>query len=108
MNKKSRTWKTQEWERAYGSPERVTWVKSLPCVVAGCRSFGLCENAHVRGGGMSRKADARWIVPACRDHHAEMHRGQKTFAEKYGLDLEAIAGEIDERWNGSESQDLSH
>lgn len=46
--------------RAYGSPARVAWVRAQPSVVSGQRP---CVNAHVRSGGMGRKADARWIVP---------------------------------------------
>jgi Putative HNHc nuclease len=56
--------------------------------VWGC--YGPVEAAHVharRNGG-----DVSNAVPLCRYHHAEQHRiGVKSFAAKYGLDLEALA-----------------
>lgn len=60
----------REWERAYGSKQRVEWVKSQPCVA--CWKTP-CENAHIVTGGMGRKADYDQIVPLCRYHHRVLH-----------------------------------
>lgn len=93
--------------RAYGS--KRAWVVSLPCLVCGYRP---CQAAHVGNGGLSRKADAAWLVPLCgpmilgterpvlvEGHHAESHRtGVKSFATKYGLDLKAEAVRTEAEW----------
>lgn len=78
-----------EWTRAYGSKERVEWVKHQPCCVCG---YCVCENAHTTTGGVGRKADADHIVPLCRAHHRELHQhGQATFEATYGIRLESVA-----------------
>jgi hypothetical protein len=52
--------------RAYDSPERRAWVKTLPCV--GCGVVGYSENAHVCGNdGAGRKGAATTIAPLCHD-----------------------------------------
>jgi hypothetical protein len=47
---------------------------------------------------MGYKSDAKWCVPLCPPHHAEADDKRKTFAAKYGLDLELWAMIIDARW----------
>lgn len=38
------------------------------------------------------KPDDKWTVPLCNQHHQEGHlAGWKTFEEKYGVDLRAVA-----------------
>ena len=89
--------KAENWARAYGSPERVTWVQRQPCVV--CGSVGLSENAHTRTGGTSRKADACWIAPLCFTCHAELHRiGKASFEAAHQIDLDHEAAITDARW----------
>lgn len=83
------------FERVYGGAERADWMTLQPCIL-GCPAPSV--NAHVKTGGTSRKADARWIVPACAAHHDEMHHGQQSFEAKYGVDLEALAHVYDARW----------
>lgn len=93
--------KAKAFPRAYGSDERVRWVKSLPCVV--CEARGVTqqsptENAHTKSGGMSRKADADTIIPLCTAHHSELHRGAQTFERTHGMVLTDVAAQIAERW----------
>ena len=83
------------FDRAYGGADRADWMTRQPCVVCGALPS---VNAHVKTGGAGRKADAKWVVPACRSHHDEMHRGQRTFEAKYGVDLARLAAIIDARW----------
>lgn len=84
------------FERAYGGPERLAWIQRQPCVISGAHP---CVAAHVKSGGMGRKADARWTVPLLSRLHDELHRhGQKTFEAKYGVDLMFWAQIIDARW----------
>lgn len=85
----------REFQRCFGSPERVAFVQALPSVVSG---KGPCVCAHVRGGGASRRGDARWTVPLTDAEHQEMHRGQASFAMRYGLDLAALAEETERSW----------
>lgn len=54
-----------EWARAYGSVERVEWVKGLRC--AGCGLRNNSENAHTVNGGRGRKANYDTIAPLCGD-----------------------------------------
>ncbi len=85
-----------EWLRAYGSEERVAWIQSQPSVVSG---KGPCVAAHVKTGGMGRKADARWIVPLTDAEHKELHQiGTKSFEAKYGASLEFHAERINQRF----------
>jgi hypothetical protein len=85
-----------EWIRVYGSPERVAWVNAQPCLVASSACAGKMENAHIKTGGISRKADAEFIVPLCRHHHrGELHViGTASFEAKHGLSLEFHAARI--------------
>jgi hypothetical protein len=81
--------KAANWLRAYGSEERVQWFAAQPCVVSG---EGPCENVHVRGDGMGRKAGYQSIVPMTAAHHRELHSlGLRSFEAKYHLDLAQLA-----------------
>lgn len=94
----------EKWLRAYGSVERVRWIHERPCIVCGRKPS---ENAHVRSGGMGRKADAKWIVPLCFNHHNEQHsRGAKTFEQTYGVDLAVEAEAIEKRWQRVLSEEV--
>lgn len=91
----------KEWGRAYGSPERVQFVASLPCAFGGRweRCAGKIENHHTRNGGRGRKGDAATIVPLCTLHHDELHdKGVATMEEQYGVDLKAEAALTETRW----------
>lgn len=88
--------KKREWTRAYGSPERVAWVRAMPCTV--CRDTP-SENAHTASGGTGRKADADTIVPLCARCHGELHRaGRASFEACYGINLAERATQLDAQW----------
>lgn len=77
------------WRRAFGSPHRVLWVKSLPCLVPGCDERNI-DNAHVKS--IASGGTYRTIIPLCHAHHMEQHNaGIITFAERYGLNLARAA-----------------
>ena len=81
-----------EFLRVYGSVDRAEWIARHRSVVSG---GGPCVNAHVRTGGVGRKADACWIVPLTWDEHNELHQhGVKTFEAKYSVNLAALAEQI--------------
>lgn len=72
------------------------WVRRFRCSVPGCQLMPI-EVAHVNrasNGGMARKASDAFTVSLCRDHHAESHRGERTFEKKHGIDLMALAQEF--------------
>lgn len=43
---------------------------------------------------MSEKSSDAMTISLCREHHAESHRGEQTFARKHGFDLLAKAEEF--------------
>lgn len=63
----------REFARCYHSEERKSFVRWMPCI--GCGKSP-CDNAHIKGGGGSRKADYTDIVPACRSCHNTSHGKQ--------------------------------
>ena len=92
--------RADEFTRCYGSEERVAWVQALPCVVEGCRRAP-CDNSHITGGGMGRKADADQIVPLCRVHHKRLDEhpeGREGFEGECYVDLAALALDTERCW----------
>lgn len=72
------------------------WVRSHHCSVPGCQLMPI-EVAHVNTAanrGVSRKASDAFTVSLCRDHHADSHRGEKTFELKHGVRLMDLAREF--------------
>lgn len=87
------TRRAKNWARAYGSPERVQFIASLPCCV--CATIP-SQNAHVGRNHMQYKADASSIVPLCAACHARLHRlGRETFETYHGVNLAMYAAETD-------------
>lgn len=75
-----------EFQRIYGSQRRVDFVKGLACVVCASKPS---ENAHIKSGGMGRKADYRHIIPLCKVCHQKQHQhGWKAL----GLDAHLLEG----------------
>jgi hypothetical protein len=73
------------WLRAFGSKERVAFVRNLPCIVLTCGNTP-SENAHIESGGMGWKAHHTKVVPLCSSHHRYAHQhGIKTFTETFNL-----------------------
>lgn len=69
------------------------WVRKHQCSVPGCTLMPI-EVAHINRAstrGMGQKSSDGQTISLCRDHHAESHRGEKSFEVKYGLDLMALA-----------------
>jgi hypothetical protein len=97
--------KSKNWIRAYGSVERVEWVKQQGCVVCG-RIPSL--NAHTITGGTGRKADAKYIIPLCALDHAVLHIvGRACFEAEYGINLESLAAEYESRWRAHLAEDAA-
>ena len=98
VNPVNRSRRDREYERTYGSVERVAWVKTQRCVISGELADDI-DNMHAKGDGAGRKADYIWIVPARRKFHREAHRiGVKSFQAKYGVDLIQLAEETQRQW----------
>jgi hypothetical protein len=77
------------------SPRHLSWIRSQPCSVPGCRGDTI-EAHHVRkGAGVALKPSDRYATPICAEHHAEGHTGGwRSFEVKHGLDLAAIAARL--------------
>lgn len=71
MNRRTEEQKDANWLRAYGSEERVEWVRRQPSFISGKHP---CVNAHTRTGGMSRKADSSTIIPITDEEHQLVHQ----------------------------------
>ncbi len=101
LRKRTPDRKAREYERTYGGDARREWVRSLPCLVCGSVPS---KNAHVPSrSGMSRKGDARWVVPLCGVHHRtgkdSLHELNKDgFHAHHGIDLMHTAEIVDARW----------
>lgn len=95
--------KAEEFARCYHSVERVEFVKALPCVVT---LKSPSENAHIKSGGMGRKAGYRFIVPMSAEKHHELHDiGIATFLRKYPwVNLEESAARTEAAWLEHQSQ----
>ena len=95
-----------EFARCFGSEERVKWFQRMGCCICGATPS---DNAHTRGDGGSRRADACWIVPLCRRHHTtgvdSIHNiGRESFEAAFSIDLDATAAEFHARWLASSPQ----
>ena len=87
--------KAANFARSFHSDQRVKFVQSLPCRVCGALPT---VTAHTVGGGTSRRGPYQSTIPLCHRHHMEMHNGQKTFAKRHSLNLEALAAEVEAMW----------
>lgn len=107
--------KAREFARAYHSEDRVLFVKhGLRCCVPYCYRLP-CENAHIEGGGMGRKAHYTKVVPFCPYHHREFHRlGSKDAFERHhrerdrDFDLDVEAQWTDEMWLACGAEFVEH
>lgn len=79
--------------RPVRSEAHLAFVRSLPCLIEGCRSR-FTVAMHTSGSrGMGQKRSDLETVPGCPMHHDEQHRmGWKAFALKYDLDIPALIG----------------
>jgi hypothetical protein len=104
VKKRNAKRRAAEFERCFGSRERVRWIKSLPCIVTEGHSDDI-ENVHTRGDGAGRRADACWIVPMKASLHRKLHRvGKVSFECEYGIDLDFLATVIESGWQVLQSR----
>jgi hypothetical protein len=93
-----------DFARIYGSPQRLEWVKALPCLARELLSRpGECEgeiqNAHSVVGGMGYKAGAETIVPLCVAHHMAYDRYKPPFDDPAIRDrVQAEAERVAKAW----------
>lgn len=72
------------------------WVRTHRCCVPGCQLMPI-ECAHVRRAahaGTGMKPSDAFCASLCMEHHAESHRGEKSFEKKHGIDLMALSREF--------------
>ena len=78
------------------SPAHRAWVRSHRCCVPDCHEVPI-QCAHIRtasNAGMGFKPSDAFTVSLCHEHHAESHRGERTFEQKYQIDLMGLAEEF--------------
>ena len=87
------------------SPSHCNFVRDHDCCVPGCKRRPI-EVAHVRIGGnagIGQKPSDRWTISLCADCHREQHTiGEKSFEQKHGIDMKALAEEFarkSPKWN---------
>jgi hypothetical protein len=73
------------------------WIKTHWCQ-CGERGLEPCSGdvvaSHIRigtDGGTGFKPSDWWTLPLCDSHHKELHRGERSFYERYGIDPHALA-----------------
>lgn len=71
--------------------EQAALCRRRSCLVRGCRARPCVPHHQVSRGARGKDEDT---VPLCWAHHEEAHRGQKTFEERHGLDLEHEAAKL--------------
>lgn len=90
----------KETLRIYGPPAYRDFLNAIGCAI--CRATPI-EIAHIRSGGMGRKADWTATVGLCSTHHREQHqRGTKSFEARYGVNLTDRAADIQQAWTRRE------
>lgn len=76
-------------------PHHLKWIRGRSCCVERSgECSGKIEAAHVDhagGKGMALKVTDWATVPMCSGHHAELHRGARTFEARHGIDLVAAS-----------------
>lgn len=81
-------------------PRHEKWVRGHACCVPDCLERRI-QFHHVRSAataGTGLKSPSWHGIPACVDHHREIHQiGIDSFERRYGLDLEALAAELARR-----------
>jgi hypothetical protein len=76
-------------EGVYGKYHQ--FVSNLPCALIRGECKGTISAHHIQTVGAGG-IDAKNEVPLCMYHHTLLHQlGQHTFAQRYELDLEALA-----------------
>lgn len=101
---------------ADAAPGFLRFLRMLECCVTGASNGflinrGLCLDAHhptVGRNCMGRKAPDRWAVPVARDYHLDsypegLHRGERAFWNRHGIDPEAVAFDLWRVWQTSQS-----
>ena len=93
LYKKPRRKKRLTGREPVRSPTHRAWVRRHECVVPACNGEYHPEAHHAKTKGAG--GGDEWCVSLCRMHHVGLggvHQGgRRTFMERYGIDLEAIA-----------------
>lgn len=86
-----------------GKPDRPyrAWIREQPCVLSGkpghrCR--GETEACHVVTKGAGGKDRGNLFAACSRAHGAQHHQGMQTFQQDWGVNLTAVARELEARY----------
>jgi hypothetical protein len=82
--------------RPVKDPKYLAWIRTLPCVVPGCR--GRAEAAHCGARGLSQKASDTNAIPMCAHHHREYHQfGRRKFETRYCIHIERLIQRLNQK-----------
>lgn len=74
-----------------------SWIRSLPCLIVGCRVKP--EAHHVEHNGMAYKGRDESCVPLCTRHHQELHgHGRQRFERERGIELAWWVKHLNQLW----------
>lgn len=94
--------KAKNFQRAYGGPTRLAWLKAWVCMAHLHQLYdcaGPIEAAHTKSGGTGRKADAATLIPLCHRHHRHLHdMGARSFEKLYGFTLADACARVEAEW----------
>lgn len=83
------------WVKHYHSEAYLFYIRTLPCIVPGCKRPSEAAHAVSKGAG----GTYRDLFPCCHEHHMEQHaKGIRTFMDKYSVDPKAVARQLYLRW----------
>lgn len=103
IKRKKRT--ESEFARIHGSRARVAFISSLPCAACGRGTPPPGNhNAHIKTGGIGRKADSTDIIPLCADCHGAQHRmGWDAIGLEEMAERERRAAIVERAWQAKNS-----
>ena len=88
--------------KPYRSTERLTWVRTLPCVIGNRDCFGRVEAAHTGPHGFAQKSSDKRAIPLCVAHHRtrkdSYHElGPRRFEDCHGVNINEIVAKLQQR-----------
>jgi hypothetical protein len=74
----------------------LDFIRKQPCCICGginVEAHHVRTNslAHGSNPGGAQKADDRWALPLCWEHHREAHMGEREFWASLGIDPHKLA-----------------
>lgn len=88
------------------------WLRGRACILARtgeCRGkVRACHVDYAGDKGTATKVSDRFCIAMCDGHHAEQHRGWKTFEAKYRINCLDLAAQFWRAWPGRSVWERKH